>query len=87
MSSGGMKGVRVDASTPGLTSSELKVKWEAISSQNNFRYGDDEITAWRAYGVGAGKLVHKGGVSFQGRAVMENLISCDKIVISGREFA
>ena len=73
MSSGGIKGVRVvlvDASTPALISSQVKVKWEAISSQNDFHYGDDGIIAWRAYGVGA--------VSYQGRAVMENLISCDK---------
>ena len=70
MSSGGMKGVRialVDASTLALTSSEIQGKWEGVSSQNNFCYSDRGITTWRAYGIGTGKLVRKGGVQMQGK--------------------
>ena len=70
MSSGGIKGVRialVDAFTPALTNSEIQIKWEGISSQNNFSYSDRGITTWRAYGIGTGKLVHKGGLQMQGK--------------------
>ena len=73
MSCGGIKGVRiavVDASAPSVTNAAIQVKWEGVSSQNNFRYTYGGITAWRAYGIGTGKLVHKGGLPVQGETVM-----------------
>ena len=73
MSSGGIKGVRiavVDASAPSVTNTAIQVKWEGVSSRNNFRYTDCGVTAWRAYGVGTGKLVHEGGLPVQGKTVI-----------------
>ena len=61
----------VDASTPSVTNTAIQVKWEGVSSQNNFRYTYGGITAWRAYQcVGTGKLVHEGGLPVQGKTVI-----------------
>lgn len=54
MFSGRIKGFRValvDASSPTLTNSEVRVKWTSVSSQNNFLDSYGYITAWRAYEV------------------------------------
>ena len=37
-----------------------QVKWDGMSSLNNFSYSENEITVWRTYNVGEGKLITKG---------------------------
>ena len=61
LSSGGVHGVRVavvDAVACGKTD-EPEVRWDRVSSLNNFQYSDDQITVWRAYNVGKGKVVKR----------------------------
>ena len=60
-SNGGLRDVRValvDASTA-HKDTQLQVKWEGISSLNNFLYsaGGNTVTVWRAFNVGLGKQV------------------------------
>lgn len=69
LSSDGVKGARValvDGSTTGQKESQIQVKWEGVSSQNNFHYAERCTTAWRAYQVGKGKIVQEGGVRIKG---------------------
>jgi len=39
------------------TSITPPVKWEGVSSLNNFKYEESGIRAWRAFNVGPGKLI------------------------------
>ena len=57
LSHGGIRDVRVvvvDASTA-EKDTQSQIKWEGISSLNNFLYSDNTIIVWRAYNVGVGK--------------------------------
>ena len=57
LSNGGIEGSRtviVDASTAGDLP---QVKWDGMSSLNNFQYSESGITIWRAYNVGEGKII------------------------------
>jgi len=57
LSNGGIEGTRiviVDASTTGDLP---QVKWDGVSSLNNFQYSESGITVWRAYNVGEGKII------------------------------
>ena len=59
LSNSGVRDVRValvDASIA-RKHADLKVKWEGISTLNNFLYLDNTVTVWRAYNVGKGKQV------------------------------
>ena len=65
LSNGGIEGTRivvVDAST--VKDSQPQVKWDGVSSLNNFQYSVSGITVWRAYKVGEGKIVK--GIQTQG---------------------
>lgn len=58
LSNGGIEGTRivvVDAST--VRDSQPQVKWDDVSSLNNFQYSESGITVWCAYKVGEGKIV------------------------------
>ena len=63
LSSGGVHGVRVAVVDAVVCekSDEPEVRWDGVSSLNNFQYSNDQITVWRAYNVGKGKVV-KGKV-------------------------
>lgn len=55
-SSGGIKGCRVSVvEVNGLKETGV-VKWEGISFYSSFRYEEKGIRAWRAFGVGEGRL-------------------------------
>ena len=59
LSHGGIRDVRVvvvDASTA-ENDTQPQIKWEGISSLNNFLYSDNTIIVWRAYDVGVGKHI------------------------------
>ena len=65
LSNGGIEGTRivvVDAST--VKDSQPQVKWDGVSSLNNFQYSVSGITVWHAYKVGEGKIVK--GIQTQG---------------------
>ena len=65
LSNGGIEGTRivvVDAST--VRDCQPQVKWDGVSSLNNFQYSESGITVWRAYKVGEGKIVK--GIQTQG---------------------
>ena len=58
LSSGGVSGVRVVV----VDAAPLKdnpLKWDGISLQNNFEFSDRQITAWRAYNIGSGKVIRE----------------------------
>ena len=59
LSNNGVRGVRValvncrrEVLSPAPT-----MKWEGVSSLNNFSYEDDRVTVWRAYSIGGGKII------------------------------
>ena len=55
-SSGGIKGCRVSVvEVNGLKETGV-VKWEGVSFYSSFRYEEKGIRAWRAFGVGEGRL-------------------------------
>ena len=47
-----------------------EVRWDGVSSLNNFQYSNDQITVWRAYNVGKGKVV-KREAQAQGKIVLQ----------------
>ena len=59
LSHGGIKGVRVTLVTDVLEKpqQEMIVRWEGVSSFNNFLYQEDCVTVWKAYNIGQGKSI------------------------------
>ena len=59
LSHGGIKGVRETLVTDALEKpqQEMTVRWERISSFNNFLYQEDCVTVWKAYNIGQGKSI------------------------------
>ena len=59
LSHGGIKGVRVTLVTDILEKpqQEMTVRWEGISSFNNFLYQENCVTVWKAYNIGQGKSI------------------------------
>ena len=55
-SSGGIKGCRVSVVEVNGRKETGVVKWEGISFYSSFRYEEKGIRAWRAFGVGEGRL-------------------------------
>ena len=58
---GGVHGVRVAVVDAGVftKTEEPEVRCDGVSSLNNFQYSDEQITVWRAYNVGKGKVVKR----------------------------
>lgn len=54
-SHGGVPGARVTM-IQGSFPDKLTVKWPGISKLNNFEFHDEGVRAWKAYGVGDGRL-------------------------------
>lgn len=61
LSSGGVHGVRVAVvdAVACVKTDEPEVRWDGVSSLNNFQYSNNQITVWRAYKVGRGKVVKR----------------------------
>lgn len=55
-SSGGVKGCRAAVAELNTSKETGGVKWDGISFYSSFRYEEKGIRAWRAYGVGEGRL-------------------------------
>ena len=80
LTSGGVHGVRVAVVDAVVCkkSDETEVRWDGVSSLNNFEYSNDQITVWRAYNVGKGKVV-KRKAQAQGKIVLQRpSIACIK---------
>ena len=61
LSSGGISGLRVACVDGAASKCDLPdVKWEGVSTFNNFLYTDEGVTAWRAFNIGKGKFMKKG---------------------------
>ena len=78
LSSGGVHGVWVAVVDAVVCekSDEPEVRWDGVSSLNNFQYSNDQITVWRAYNVG--KVV-KRKAQAQGKIVLQRpSIACIK---------
>lgn len=57
-SNGGIPGVIVKyVKPPELSAGKNVVKWDGISTLNNFQFCPNGITTWKAYNIGPGKLV------------------------------
>ena len=54
---GGVRGVRVALVDGNILSSMPAAKLDGISILNNFHFGPQGMTCWRAYGIGKGKLI------------------------------
>ena len=59
LSNNGVRGVRVALVNcrREVATSAPTMKWEGVSSLNNFSYEDESVTAWRAYNIGGGKII------------------------------
>ena len=80
LTSGSVHGVRVAAVDAVVCekSDETEVRWGGVSSLNNFQHSNDQITVWRAYNVGKGKVV-KRKAQAQGKIVLQRpSIACIK---------
>ena len=55
-SKGGVPGVRVRLCGQQGDEVSFPVKWEGISYLNNMKFSEEGIRAWRAYGIGNGKI-------------------------------
>ena len=78
LSSGGVHGVWVAVVDAVVCekSDEPEVRWDGVSSLNNFQYSNDQTTVWRAYNVG--KVV-KRKAQAQGKIVLQRpSIACIK---------
>ena len=57
-SNGGIPGVIVKyVKPPELSAGKNVIKWDGISTLNNFQFCPNGITTWKAYNIGPGKLV------------------------------
>ena len=77
LSYGGIKDVRVvlvDASTA-EKDTQLQIKWDGISSRNDFSYANRTVTNWRAYKAGLGK--HIEGM----QCMLENIVRAAKHIL------
>ena len=58
LSYGGVRGVRVTLiDTSNVCPTSLRGKLEGVSSFNNFHFGEQFLTAWKAFDVGKGKMI------------------------------
>ena len=56
-SNGGIPGVRVKyVKIPELSSNNAMIKWNGISTLNNFKFHPSGVQVWKAYKIGPGKL-------------------------------
>ena len=57
LSSGGMSSVRVTSCGPPNAKAPLNIKLEGVSSISNVQYDEKGLRVWKAYKIGAGKLI------------------------------
>ena len=54
-SSGAVPGLNITLCELAATSTSIHIKFYGVSTVSNVECGDDSITTWKAYGIGAGK--------------------------------
>ena len=71
-SNGGIPGVRVKyVKIPQSSTDKMMVKWDGISTLNNFQFEPSGIRVWKAYQIGPGKLVSWADVQSNGVSPVE----------------